>query len=487
MKATQQVLTNQRLRKESAWNLLALDNAPVVLGLLQVHLLEKDRRLPHSILLERLRQDLEQLRTQGVDLPQTAELYLAGWLRAGYLVRSFPPGAAEEEYELSAAAVRAVQFTQTLTEQRAFATESRLSLVIDQLQRLAELTETDPETRVQALLGERERLDAEIEAARGGQLEVLAEERAMERAREIIGLARELANDFRRVRDEFQALNRGLREQIVENDASRGEILDKVFSGVDLVAESDAGRTFRAFWRLLTDPEQTLSFESALDQVLARDFAHGLDRRERRFLMQLTRRLLDSGGEVHEVFQQFARGLKQFVQSRAYQEQRRLNKLLRLAQRRAVAAKARFRPTEDLGRDLYLSSASLRSLAQWRLHDPSSDTLSGAISPAEQADISLEAVGELLAHSEIDFRRLREQIEQLLRRHAQVSAAQVLEAFPAEQGLGSVVGLLALGVREGTLSGHHDRVCWTGLDGTRRCARIPRIYFIRESKLGQAR
>jgi len=485
MKATQQVLTNQRLRKESAWTLLALDNAPVVLGLLQVHLLEKERRLPQSILLERLRQDLEQLRTQGLELPQTAELYLAGWLRAGYLVRSFQPGATEEEYELSAAAVRAIQFIQGLTERRAFATESRLSLVIDQLERLAELTETDPETRVQALLHERERLDAEIEAVRSGRLQALPEERAMERAREIIGLAQELANDFRRVRDEFQVINRDLREQIVENDASRGEVLAKVFSGVDLVAESDAGKTFRAFWRLLTDPEQTLSFETALDQVLARDFAQQLERRERRFLIQLTRLLLGSGGEVHEVFQQFARGLKQFVQSRAYQEQRRLSKLLRLAQRRALAAKERLRPTDDLGRDLYLTSAALRSVSQWQLHDPSSERLAGGIAAADQAEISLESVGELLAHSEIDFRRLREQITALLGRQPQVSVAEVLEAFPAEQGLGSVVGLLALGVREGIQSGHHDRVCWTGLDGAHRCARIPRIYFVREARIGR--
>jgi hypothetical protein len=479
MKAAQQVLTNQRLRRESAWALLALDHAPATLGLLQVHLLDKERRLPSSILTERLRQDLEQLRAQGIELPQTAEIYLANWLRSGYLVRSFQPGAAEEEYELTAPAVRAIQFIQGLTERRAFATETRLSLVIDQLRQLAEQTETDPQVRIDALLRERARLDAEIEAVRSGRLEPLPDERALERTREILALAQELANDFRRVRDEFQTLNRSLREQIVENEGSRGEVLEKVFSGVDLVAESDAGRTFRAFWRLLTDPEQTLDFEAALEQVLTRDFARRLDRRERRFLMQVTRVLLDNGGEVHEVFQQFARGLKQFVQSRAYQEQRRLNRLLRRAQRTALEAKEPFRPTDDIGRELHLTSANLRSLAQWQLHDPSLDRVEGGIATAGQAEISLEAVGELLAQSEIDFRRLRQQVDALLARNEQVSVADVIEHYPAEQGLGTVVGLLALASREGIPSEHRDRVCWTGLDGVARCAHIPRIYFVR--------
>jgi hypothetical protein len=479
MKAAQQVLTNQRLRRESAWALLALDHAPAALGLLQVHLLDKERRLPSSILNERLRQDLEQLRAQGIDLPQTAEAYLANWLRAGYLVRSFQPGASEEEYELSASAVRAIQFIQGLTERRAFATETRLSLVIDQLRQLAEQTETDPQVRIDALLRERARLDEEIDAVRSGRVEPLPEERALERAREILALAQELANDFRRVRDEFQTLNRSLREQIVENEGSRGEVLEKVFSGVDLVAESDAGRTFRAFWRLLTDPEQTLDFEEALDRVLTRDFARRLDRRERRFLMQVTRVLLDNGGEVHEVFQQFARGLKQFVQSRAYQEQRRLNRLLRRAQRTALEVKEHFRPADDIGRELHLTSANLRSLAQWQLHDPSLDRVEGGIATASQAEISLEAVGELLAQSEIDFRRLRQQVDALLARHEQVSVADVIEHYPAEQGLGTIVGLLALASREGIPSEARDRVCWTGLDGVARCAHIPRIYFVR--------
>ncbi|HET8552770.1 MAG TPA: DUF3375 domain-containing protein [Gammaproteobacteria bacterium] len=480
MKAAQQAILNRRLRQETAWRLLAADSAPVVLGVLQAHLFEKDRRLPGSILLERVRQDLEQLHGAGVEMPQTAEAYLAAWLRDGFLIRSFQPGATEEEYELSAPAVRAIQFVQGLTDKRAVATESRLSLVIDQLRRLAEQTETDPELRVETLVRERSRLDAEIEAVRAGRLEALPEDRALERTREVIALAEELANDFRRVRDEFQSLNRNLREQIIDNEGSRGEVLEKLFVGVDVVAESEAGSTFKAFWRLLTDPEQTLEFESALEQVLARDFARNLSRAERRFLLQLIRSLLDSGGEVHEVLQHFAGGLKQFVQSRAYQEQRRLNKLLRLAQKRAVTAKERFRASDDIGQTLSLTSARIRSLAQWRLHDPSLNEVDGGIERAEPADISLEAVGELLAHSEIDFRRLQQQLAALLASRMQVSVGDVLDVYPAEQGLGTVVGLLALGAQDGIISEQRERVCWTGLDGRERSARIPRIYFVKQ-------
>ncbi len=482
-KAVTAVLANRRLRREAAWRLLSLDHAPEALGLLRAHLGGKERRLPASILVERLRRDLELLRGQGVELPQTAEAYLSAWLRAGYLIRSFPAGAVEEEYELSTDAVRALAFVEGLETQRAVATETRLSLVIQQLRELAERSETDPAARLEALQRERARLDAEIEAVRAGRLEPIPEERALERVQEIAALARELLSDFRRVRDEFARINRDLREQIVENEGSRGEVLDQVFAGVDLVAESEAGRTFRAFWRLLTDQEQSAAFDEALEQVLSRGFTHRLTAQERRFLRRLTRALLDDGGEVHEVLQQFARGLRQFVQSQAWREQRRMHRLLRLAQRRARDARESVAPNADIGMTLWLTSAGVRSVAQWRLHDPSTDVVAGGIERASEMEISLETVSELLAQSEIDFRGLRKQVDELLAGRAQVSVAEVLQIYPATQGLGSVVGLLAMAAREGHAGQGHDRVCWEGRDGVCRCALIPRLHFIREASL----
>ncbi len=479
MKGAGRSLTNQRLRRESAWRLLAADSAPIVLGLLQAHLLDAERRLPASILVERLEQDLELLRVRGLELPQTAQSYLAQWLAAGFLERSYQADATEEEYELSTAAMQAVRFVQTLEDDRAVATESRLSVVMQQLVQLAEQTEPDPRLRVEALLRERQRIDDRIEAIQAGNLQILSDEQALERAREIIALSDELANDFRRVRDEFQKLNRHLRERILEDEASRGDVLEALFGGVDLIAESEPGRTFKAFWRLLTDPEQSAAYEAALEQVMARRFSRSLQRDDRRFLLGLTRQLLDRGGEVHDVLQSFARGLKHFVQSREYLEQRRLNRLLKAAQRDALVIKESIGPIEGIGKDLHLTSAALRSLDQFVLHDPSLDEVEGGIPLAGDAEISLESVGELVAHSEIDFRRLHGHVQSLLEERDQISVADLLAVYPAEQGLGSLMGYLAIGARNGVRSELKERVCWLGLDGVERCAIIPCVYFVK--------
>jgi len=319
-----------------------------------------------------------------------------------------------------------------------------------------------------------------MEAVRQGRVKPLTNLQALERIREIIVLADDLVEDFRRVRDQFELLNRDLRERIMDSDGNRGEVLTALFAGVDLIGESEAGRTFAAFWRLLTDPEQSATLDQALDQVLTREFARRLDTRDRRFLLRLTRALLEQGGTVHEVLQSFARSLKHFVQSREYLEQRRLNQALREAQSVALSLKEDVKATELLGYTLQLSSSRVRSVSQWKLFDPALQTIETGMTEGDPAGLDLETVGGLIAQSEIDFGALRDNIRSLLHDRSQTSIGDVLNRFPATQGLGSVVGYIALGSKYGTrVMQRYETISWNGQDEQRRSARIPAIYFLK--------
>jgi len=481
MRADTSIASFRRLRRQPTWSLLAAGNGPIVLGLLKSHLLDRERSLPASILHERIGRDLEELRAQGIDLPQSAQAYVAQWLASGYLERRFPAAATEEEYELSAAAAIAIRFAASLIEPRPAATESRLAAVIQQLARLAEETDIDPHSRVATLLAERDRIDREIEGVRSGRLKPLTDAQALERIREIITLADALVEDFHSVRERFEQLNRDLRERIMDSEGNRGEVLAALFAGVDLIGQSEAGRTFAAFWRLLTDPEQNATLEQALDQVLARQFASRLEPHERRFLLKLTRALLEQGGSVHEVLQSFARSLKHFVQSREYLEQRRLGQMLREAQSAALTLKENVKATERLAYTLQLSSSRVRSLSQWRLYDPQLGTLGRGMQTGAAALLDLTMVGELIAQSEIDFSTLRANVRCVLAERPQASIGEVLSRFPATQGLGSVVGYIALGSKHGQREElGRETVSWLGQDEQPRSVRIPVIYFLQE-------
>src|SRR5207248_2166558 len=172
--------------EQPLWRLLAAIKGPVVVALLQSSFLDGDKALPSSVLHERLARDVDQLRGAGEELPQTPQTYVAEWLSQGWLARRFPTGATEEEYELSAEAVSAVRFITGILKPRSTATESRLSLVIQQLARLAEDTDTNPKSRLVALRAERDRIDRAIAEVERGGVKALANDRAIERAREVI-------------------------------------------------------------------------------------------------------------------------------------------------------------------------------------------------------------------------------------------------------------------------------------------------------------
>jgi len=480
VKALRGAAALRNLREQPLWRLLAAIKAPVVVALLQSSFSDGNKALPSSVLHERLARDIDQLRGAGEELPQTPQAYVAEWLSQSWLTRRFPTGATEEEYELSAEAVSAVRFIAGILKPRSTATESRLSFVIQQLARLAEDTDTNPKSRLVALHAERDRIDRAIAEVERGGVKALANDRAIERAREVIALAQELTSDFRSVRDEFDKLNRGLRQSLMENDGSRGDVLEQLFAGVDLIGESDAGKTFNAFWRLLTDSEQSATLVESLDEVTSRPFARELEARERKFLLSLTSILLDEGSGVHDVLQNFARSLKSFVQSREFLEQRRLHSLLKEATQAALAAKDALRPNQPVGYELIQSSSRIRSVSQWVLYDPAQRVTDSSMLEAEPSELDLETVSDLVRQSEIDFRTLKQHVRAMLDRQTQASIREILETFPAEQGLGSVVGYVALGAKHGEVTDGSEVVSWSGDDAAHRRAKVPAIFFMRE-------
>ncbi|HUA80461.1 MAG TPA: DUF3375 domain-containing protein [Dyella sp.] len=485
MKLQARIAGYRRLREQALWRLLAADHAPELIGLLQTLLQDSERRLPGSVLHERLQQHLDAVNASDLprELPRTAQAYVAHWLSQGYLERRLPEGANEEEYELSAQAAQAIRFIGGLDTPHSAATESRLALVIQQLVQLAEQTETDPAARLSALYAERDRVEAEIARACAGKVAALDGKRALERTRQIIQLADDLAEDFRRVRDDFEQLNREFRERIIGDEGERGDILDKLFEGVDLIGDSEAGRSFHAFWSLLNDVEQSAQLDVALEAVLSRGFARKLQREERQFLRGFTGVMLDRGGHVHDVLQHFARSLRGFVQSRGYLEQRRLNQLLKQAQAEALLLRDSVRARQRTPYTLQLTTSRLRSLSQWRLHDPRRARVNGSIARSDGAAISLDSVGELVAQSEINYRGLRRDLHELLAEHDQLSIAGVLTHRPAEQGLGSIIGYLSLATRHGVVADDEQEiVIWQGSDGSERRARIPLVWFLKEKR-----
>lgn len=472
-------LTLARLQESDAGlRLLRLDLAPFAIAVLARHLGGQVRRMSAVELHELIEEDLLALRESGLDLPQTARAYCDAWRRAGILLRTSQAGTREEIYELSAPTEAALRYIAQLERPRAAVTQSRLVTISTQLDRLVRDTDPTSQGRLESLRAERDALEAEIERVEAGEFEPLDEEVAAERLREILGLAEEVPADFARVRADIVALNHALRERIVAMDASRGEVLDDVFRGVDRINTSEAGRSFLGFHELVVDPEASAVLDDRLATVLERSFAGALDGVDRRFLREWRRGLVEESSAVRGTMTGFSRSLNSFVRSRLFEEHRRLATEIREAQRLATSVAQQRVPREPL-LELRLTGLTPASVGAWRLRNPEEIVVEEEIVSRRSEVLDVEAVRAAMRDTEIDLVELVDSVNDALARRGTASIAEVLEDHPATQGLASVLGLVLLAVRHGTQSEGVEEVRWTPTreGASERAARLPRMVF----------
>jgi hypothetical protein len=470
----------KRLRQGAMWSLLLANNAPVVLAMLQTHLYDRERMLSTSIFLNKVARDLETLRAQGEDLPQSAQLYIRSWLKDGLLHREYPVGTNEESYSLTVDAIAAIRFASGLEQPHATATESRLSLVVNAAEQLAIDTDTNVIRRVERLQAEVDRLNTEIKRLGDGKLRVLSFDTACERTREILQLADDIIGDFDRVSDQFRIQHREMREQLVSDEGGVSDVLRLVFSEIGAMEQSEAGRTFTSFWLLLMNPEQSATLKTAIDDIRSREFSDNLTKKELDTLSQLVPKMQAAARKVQKVQVTFSESLRGFVQSKAYQEQQRLFHVLREAQAAALTASSYVKGYEGLDYEMVLTSCDINSHAQFALFDPVDSAPSAEMQNAPAAHLDVVSLKSMLAQTDIDFKSLRRNITDVLSRQPRATTAEIVAVHPIEQGLAGVAGYMLLAEVLGVIGTDTEVINWTGKDGVARTGAIPLITFMKE-------
>lgn len=445
---------------DPAWVMLRARNAAAAVAILGRHLGGEDRRLAAPVLFDRVDEDLEELRGNGFDLPQTAQAYCTEWRTDGILIRRALEGTREETFELSQGALTAIRFVTQLAEPRQSVTQSRLATILDRLRALARDTDRDTTTRLASLREERERIDAQMARVEDGEVEVLAPEQATERIRDILALAEEVPADFARVRVELENLNRGLRERLIEQDGPRSSVLDDIFRGVDLLAESEAGRSFSGFYSLLLDPERGLEFEDSIAGIMDRAFIERLRPSQLRVLRRLLPTLQDRSSEIHAVMTAFSRSLRRFVQSQELQQERLISGQLRGALREAMATSEVIKPFARTDLSMDLTSVPLDSVAALKLHNPADFESAHEVEAHQAGVVDVEELRALARASEIDMTELEANINAVVEQHGAATIGEVLAVKPASQGVASVVGLLVLAEEYGIRLEGRENVEW---------------------------
>lgn len=468
-------------RNHPAWRLLMADSAPLVASFLhQAFVIPNVRVMAQADLVEKLEDVLFGLRQSLGDgaFPRSAAKYLDEWATndKGWLRKFYPPGSDEAHFDLTPATEKALAWLEGLTQRAFVGTESRLMTVFELLRQMVAGSEADPETRIRELEKRRGEIDAEIDRAREGDIVLLDETALKDRFQQVAATARELLSDFREVEQNFRNLDRSVRERIALWEGGKGALLETIFGERDTIADSDQGRSFRAFWDFLMSPARQEELSALLESVFGLSAVQSLapDGRLRRVHYDW----LEAGEHTQRTVALLSMQLRRFLDNQAWLENRRIMELLRGIEAKTLAV----RETPPAGEFMELDEAS--SSIELPMERP---LYSSPIRPVIADQILLDgetdvATDALFGQVVVDKARLAGWIRQSLQEKLQVTLSELVERHPLEQGLAELVAYLSLASEDGRAMFDEDSpesVVWLDAAGKRRQATLPRVIFVR--------
>ncbi|BBL60702.1 DUF3375 domain-containing protein [Methylomonas koyamae] len=468
-----------------AWRLLRSDHAPLIAGFLhRAFVAPNQRLLAQADLAEALEDELFGLRERlgGDAFPKSALDYLNDWAAndKGWLRKFYRQGSDEPYFDLTPATEKAIAWLGSLTERAFVGTESRLLTLFELLKQISAGSETDPETRIAELRKRRADIDAEIARAEAGDLALLDDTALKDRFLQFTALARELLGDFREVEHNFRGLDRRVRERIALWEGGKGELLQDIMGERDAIADSDQGRSFRAFRDFLMSSRRQEELSALLEKVLALQPVAEL-RPEAR-LRRVHYDWLEAGEHTQRTVAELSKQLRRFLDDQAWLENRRIMEILHGIEAKALA----LRDNQPSGEVMSIAEAAadIELPMERPLHTPTVKPRIASLIP-ETGDDDLDATA-LFSQIVIDKTQLARHIRHALQDKPQITLAELCRSRPLQHGLAELVAYLQLGgdsFKTTVDENAEDIIFWQALDEAGRevskQARLPRVIFVR--------
>lgn len=432
----------------AAWRLLAADQAPFIAAFFYREFLAKKRRaIEEGQLLADLEDFLYESKRGGDEeqLLRSPREYLERWSDAQHMwLRRFYGRRDEVQYDLTAAAQKAVEWLLSLQKQSFVGTESRLRTVFDLLHQIARETDPSAEHRLMYLKAQQEKLSAEITAIEesGVVQPTLDEIQIKERFQQAAATAESILADFREVEENFRALEQHLLERIVTWKQGKGELLEKVFADQDIIRQSEQGRSFAAFWRYLMLSQQQTDFNDTLQKVLAADSVQDMVHENN--LLHIDREWVRAASAVQTTIAQLSKQIRRYVDAQYLLEERHIYELIQGIETKAVQTKLQT-PHGDF-MELTAAAPALEMPMDRPLFVPPKRTkLANHVLEAGSSGGSVEV---LFNQVYVDKAKLKRNIHSMLQHQPQVTLAEIINQYPLEQGLTELLSYLVLASKE---------------------------------------
>lgn len=351
--------------EHQAWVLLRADNGPYIFAFIET-LFSDNAEVTYGQARQLLDAELVQSRDLGVWESNTpATTYLNQWIQQGYLREL------NDQLSTTDAFQSALRFVKALDERSAGTTASHLRIVQEAVRDCVVAFSTEPEDKLAHLQQKKAEIQAEIDAIEAGVTVELDEATKRERMREVYHLAFQLSGDFRHLEEEIRLLDKDIRTKMITDDATRGEILQKLMDQEAELLKTEAGSAFDGFFQLLCDPHRQQEFREQLRFLAESDAAGYLTASQQYYLAELLTVLSKESDQVIRMRRRTEQELRQYIESGQATENHQVNRLMIELEKAAIALDidpAMLRQKTALS--LAIEPISFFSLDAWRLRAP---------------------------------------------------------------------------------------------------------------------
>lgn len=378
-----------------------------------------------------------------------AAFYMDRWSREDDLIRIYSH---DDNFivQLSPHAERLIGWFEEMQAGGMIGTESRLRTIQTLLDEVVTLSTEDIEARLAQLRQRRDEIDAEIERIQStGQMDGLSDVQIRERLEHVNSMASQLLRDFSAVEERFRDMARDIQQAQLDPHARRGDILSSALDADEQLEASDEGQSFRAFYEMLTHPDQREGFNNLLNALYDMERLRGFVQ-DNRLLRRLTSHLLEAGERVNQSNQRLAAHLRRVVDTRNVLESRRVQLLAQEIKHQAgqIAFDDWQEITSYRGRFHMMEAEPLVDLPLERpLYEPPQQVAPSARPRQAPMHLEQEALEVLYDTFYIDETRLHENVARLLMSRERVTLADVVQSYPITQGMAEVVAYLLLAAR----------------------------------------
>ena len=342
---------------------------------------------------------------------------------------------------------------------------------------MVEGSDANPQVRIRELERRKSEIDAEIARIHEGELAMLDETALKDRFQQVSATARELLADFREVEQNFRTLDRSTRERIALWEGAKGGLLESIFGERDAIADSDQGKSFRAFWDFLMSPERQEELSFLLKAVFELQAVRALEPDTR--LKRVHYDWLEAGEHTQRTVSLLSQQLRRFLDDKVWLENRRIMEIIHNIEAQALALRESLPKNTDF-MEIDDVSASIELPMERPLFSMLvKPVITDKILVDDDTQISADA---LFGQVVVDKARLAAKLRHALQTRQQITLEELLAEFPLEHGLAELVTYLTLASENSKAlfdDVNYDVVRWVDDSGASRSASLPRVIFNR--------